>query len=197
MSEALQQTEWAEPRKRASAGRAIWRVLTFPFRIFEHIVHGIAYLVVIALIVVGIGTGLFNWWASAPMQIAPQTAGGVMPPEGMSLKALLDHSDTQEAVRGLRKITIKYTLPMAVMNVLTNQGAAPDGPQARDLEKALGFPVPWNEINGSLGDKIHAMRYLADNATWSLYVKAAKAAGCFDLGAGTVPAKTVPSAAGA
>lgn len=195
MTEALQQTELAEPRKRASAGHVIWRVLTFPVRIFERMVHGIAYLVVIALIIVGLGNGLFNGWASAPMEIAPETVNGILPPQGMSLAALLAHAETQACMQGFRTYTMKYIAPAAIMNVVTAQGYDPGGSDAQSLEESLPFPVPWNEIKGSLGGKIHATRYFADNLAWRMYVRTTQAAGCFDLG-GT-PVKTAPGAKGA
>lgn len=190
MNEVMQQTEWTEPRKRASAGRAIWRVLTFPFRIFERIVHGIAYLVVIALIVVGIGTGLFNWWASAPMQVAPQTAGGLLPPQGMSLGALITHAEAQPPMQpyGFRTYALQKIVPMAIASVINAQSLQPSDEQAQSLERTLGFALPWNEIKGSLGDKIRATRYLADNMVWLTYVNTAKSLGCFDLGGTPAPA---------
>ena len=184
----------AEPEKRRSPWRTVGRVLAFPFRIFERIVHGIAYLVVIALILVGVANGLFNWWASAPMDIAPETVDGILPPQGMSLAALLDHAEAQPRMQGFRKYTMQTIAPMAIMNVVTAQGDVPGGPEAQSLEKSLPFPAPWDEIKGSLGDKIRATRYLADNIAWRMYVRTTQAAGCFDLGAaGTQVSNTTPA----
>ena len=186
----------AEPEKHRSPWRTVGHVLAFPFRIFERIIHGIAYLVVIALILVGMANGLFNWWASAPMEIAPETVDGILPPQGMSLKVLLDDAEAQPCMQGFRTYAMKYIAPAAILNVLSAQGYDPGGPEAESLQKSLPFPVPWDEIKGSLGNKIRATRYFADNLAWRMYVRSTQAAGCFDLGGTGTPVNNTKPANG-